>query len=118
MRRGPRFAGFIVFAVVFAGLAVMLLWNALMPELFGLPVINFLQAVGLLLLSRILFGGVAGRRGRPRRRHWRARMREKWAGMSPEERQAFKEKMRHWARHGCWPEKEEKEEEEKKDDLV
>lgn len=44
-----------IFAV-FAGIPVMLLWNWLMPALFGLPVIGFFQAVGLSFLCRILFG--------------------------------------------------------------
>ena len=41
------------FAVLFAGV-VMLLWNALMPDIFGLPIITFWQAAGLLILSKIL----------------------------------------------------------------
>lgn len=49
------------------GVAVMLLWNWLMPELFGLPEIRYWQAVGLLLLSHLLLRGPAfGHRGRPR----------------------------------------------------
>ena len=39
------------------GEVVKLLWNWLMPPLFGLPVISFWQALGLLALSRILVGG-------------------------------------------------------------
>jgi hypothetical protein len=38
------------------GLPLMLLWNWLMPTLFGLPFITFWQAVGLNFLSTILFG--------------------------------------------------------------
>jgi len=37
-------------------LPLMLLWNWLMPELFGLPTINILQSIGLGALSHILFG--------------------------------------------------------------
>lgn len=37
------------------GLPVMLLWNALMPDIFGLPTISFWQAIGLNILSSILF---------------------------------------------------------------
>ncbi len=36
--------------------ALMLLWNWLMPVIFGLTVITFWQALGLLALSKILFG--------------------------------------------------------------
>lgn len=41
--------------------AVMLLWNWLMPLIFGIIVITFWQALGLLALSKILFGGSAHR---------------------------------------------------------
>ncbi|MTI30227.1 hypothetical protein [Xanthovirga aplysinae] len=47
------------FAVLF-GFIVMWLWNALMPELFGLKEINYWQAVGILILFKILFGGFGG----------------------------------------------------------
>ena len=44
-----------------AGFGTMYLWNWLMPLLFKLPAITFLQAIGLLVLSKILFGGFRGR---------------------------------------------------------
>jgi hypothetical protein len=37
------------------GLPLMLLWNWLMPLIFGLSEISFWQAVGLNLLASILF---------------------------------------------------------------
>ena len=64
---------FVLFAVVTAAIssfAVMALWNWLMPTLFELPQVSFGQALGLLVLSRILFGGLFGRFGR---RGWRHR---------------------------------------------
>jgi hypothetical protein len=39
------------------GLLIMLLWNALLPDLFGLKKIGFFQALGIFILSHILFGG-------------------------------------------------------------
>ncbi|HEY6046076.1 MAG TPA: hypothetical protein VIU65_05690, partial [Pyrinomonadaceae bacterium] len=48
--------GLIVFSAI-GGVVVMLLWNWLAPELFGLRTITFWQAFGLLALCRILFGG-------------------------------------------------------------
>jgi hypothetical protein len=48
------FLGMIAIAMVLLGYPVMLLWNWLMPEIFGLPIINFWQAIGLNLLSTIL----------------------------------------------------------------
>ena len=44
-----------IFALVF-GLVVKWLWNWLMPAIFGLGVITFWQAFGLVLLAKILFG--------------------------------------------------------------
>ena len=38
------------------GLIVRPLWNALCPDLFGLPRISFLQAIGLAFLAQALFG--------------------------------------------------------------
>ena len=61
--RGLKFALFAVVAVAVVGAVVMALWNALLPALFGLPAIGFWQALGLLLLSKILFGSFRGARG-------------------------------------------------------
>lgn len=53
-------------AIAIAGLAllfgyvVMLLWNWLMPAIFGLGVISFWQAVGIVILAKLLFGGFGG----------------------------------------------------------
>jgi hypothetical protein len=95
---GLKFALLAVIAVAAVGAAVMLLWNALLPELFGLQAITFLQAIGLLVLSRILIGGLRGRWGH--RGHWRARMAERWGRMSDEERAQFRSAMRRRCGHG------------------
>ena len=67
--------GFIVFVFV-GGVIVQALWNWLMPTIFGLPTLDFWQALGLLALTRILFGGFSmgggkggGWRGGKHRRH-------------------------------------------------
>jgi hypothetical protein len=72
---------FVLF-ILLGGLVVQWLWNWLLPDIFGLPQITFWQALGLLALCRILFGGF-GRGGRPHRdtgRHhrewWRKRPRQ------------------------------------------
>ena len=49
------FIGMIAIAIVLLGYPLMLLWNWLMPVIFGLPEITFWQAIGLNLLSTILF---------------------------------------------------------------
>jgi hypothetical protein len=73
------------------GLAVMLLWNALMPLIFGIPPLGYLQAAGLLVLARLLFGGVGGMGGwRHHAGHVeRGKLREKWLNMSEDERMKF-----------------------------
>jgi hypothetical protein len=65
-------AAFVGFTFLF-GLVVMLLWNWLMPDIFGLPRIDYWHAWGLLLLSHILFKSWGGRNWgpRPHRRHGR-----------------------------------------------
>lgn len=55
--------------IALGGWIVQLLWNWLLPTLFGWPAVTFWQALGLLALSRILFGGVGGRG----RHGWRRR---------------------------------------------
>jgi hypothetical protein len=50
-----------LFLAVIFGLFVMLLWNALLPDLFRFPEVNYLQSVGLIVLARLMFGGIAFR---------------------------------------------------------
>ena len=77
-----------------AGFAVMLLWNAILPVVIpAVGILNYWQALGLLVLCRILFGGFKGgpgggsyRQGPP----WRRKM----ANMSEEERDKFKAEWR------------------------
>ena len=83
-----KIAAIVVAASVLFGFAVMGLWNWLAPALFGGHRIDYWQALGLFLLSKILFGGFYGRHGH--RGHWRQRMHERWESMTPEEREAFR----------------------------
>jgi hypothetical protein len=71
------------------GFIVMSLWNWLAPEVFGFHPITFWQALGILILSKILFGGFRGRPGYGG--HWKRRMSERWQQMTPEEREKFRE---------------------------
>ena len=89
-----KFILFAVIAFVVFGFAVMALWNWLMPALFGLRHIGFWQAVGLVLLCKILFGSFHSHGGG--RMHWRRRMRERWEHMTPQEREKLQESMRAW----------------------
>jgi hypothetical protein len=79
-----------MFLFAFLGTEIVLhLWNWLAPEVFGLHIITFWQALGLLVLCRILFGshGFGRRCGR-------GRLHDKWEKMSPEDRDRFREGMR------------------------
>ncbi|HWP82368.1 MAG TPA: hypothetical protein VNN76_06915 [Bacteroidota bacterium] len=90
-----------VVAIVVFGAVVMLLWNALIPDLFKGPEITFWQAAGLLVLSHLLLRGWAPwRYGNGwRRERWKRRFEEKLAAMTPEEREKFKEE---WKRKCGW----------------
>jgi hypothetical protein len=79
------------FGILFLGLfslLVFLLWNWLMPAIFGLTTITFIQAFGLLVLSKILFFGFH-RGGYPR--HFRSR--EYWKKRFEEENKSADEKL-------------------------
>ncbi len=76
------------------GEVVMHLWNWLAPALFGWRMITFWQALGLLVLCRMLFGGF-GHHGRDRNHCHRRGMRH-WERMTPEEREKFHQEMRGW----------------------
>ncbi|MGA9883396.1 MAG: hypothetical protein WBQ34_06740 [Candidatus Acidiferrales bacterium] len=80
-----------VFIAVF-GLAVMGLWNWLFPVLFGWHRIDYLQALGILVLGKILFSGFRG--GPGGNWGWRRRMMARWEAMSPEDREKFRQGMR------------------------
>ena len=89
--RGRRFlrvlkvVAIVLVAFTVFGFVVTHLWNYLMPGLFGLRTITFWQAVGLMVLGRLLFGGFRPGRGEMKRR---------WEQMTPEEREKFREGMR------------------------
>ncbi len=92
-----RIVRFIMFAVVFVivfGFVIMGLWNWLMPSLFGVHAITYWQALGILILSKILFGGFRGAGPGRRDWYWRRRMIERWEKMTPEEREKFRAGMR------------------------
>src|SRR5689334_9336275 len=78
--------------ITLGGFIVQNLWNWLVPALFGWRTITFWQALGVLVLCRILFGGF-GFRG-PGRSGMRRRMAERWENMTPEERERFRQGMR------------------------
>jgi hypothetical protein len=90
VERGLRFAMFGLVAVTVFGFVVKALWNWLMPTLFGLHALTFWQALGLLVLSWILFGGLRGGPGR----YGRRRFRDRWEEMTPEQREKLRAGLR------------------------
>lgn len=103
----PLVIGAVLFVVL--GLLVMSLWNALLPALLGVKTIGFWQSLGLLVLCRILFGGLGFRPGMFGMAHERRRrMQERWMNMTPEQREQFIQQRRggfgrrgHHGHHGC-----------------
>jgi hypothetical protein len=89
---------FLLFIAIGGGI-VMQLWNWLLPSLFGWRQVTFWQALGLLALCRILFGGL-GRRGYGRS-NFRHRRTGRWARMTPAERERFRQGL--WGRCGFGP---------------
>ncbi len=73
-------------ALALAAWLVMLLWNWIMPHLFaGSALLDYWRALGLLVLCRILFGGLGGRHRDAGARHW-----QRWQAMTQEEREQFR----------------------------
>lgn len=100
------------------GLVTMWLWNALAIDLFGAPEINVWQALGLLVLGRLLTGGFGGHHKGGWGEHWKQKrmkahmMKERWGSMNDQERKEF---MENWKkRNYCGP-FEMKDKEEKRD---
>ena len=79
--------------VTLGGEVVMHLWNWLVPALFGRRQITFWQALGLLVLSRILFGNLGGGGGGNDRSKCERRKSDRWERMTPEEREKFRAGM-------------------------
>ncbi len=99
-----KIVGSVVFAVVYIGLmgyVVMRLWNATLPLIIqGVSAITFWQALALLLLSRLLFGGFRGPWNKPgfggfNRDQWKSRMAERWQQLTPEQRERMRQR---WGR--------------------
>ena len=85
----------ILYILVFSTI-VMWLWNAILPKISNLQPISYIQAAGLLILSKILFGSMNFGKNKEdfknRSQHWR----NKWRSMSSEEKHEMKER---WKRH-------------------
>lgn len=89
------FTGVFIAFIMAVSTIVMLLWNAILPEVTGFKPLNLWQAAGLLVLSKILFGGF-----RRRGQHWRDAKKEdgsnKLMNMNNEERAAAKSRWQEY----------------------
>ncbi|MGK0365653.1 MAG: hypothetical protein ACI85O_002719 [Saprospiraceae bacterium] len=90
---------FLIMATVFVfvlGSLVMFLWNTLLPDIIGVKEITFWQAVGLFVLSRILFGGfrMGGSRHKGKWKNKKAFWKEKMTGMDDGEKERLKAKWK------------------------
>ena len=89
---------FFIAMVIVIGFAVMYLWNWLMPEIFDLQTINYWQAMGILVLSKILFGGCGHKSKCCGSKHgnqgqWKHKFKHKWSNMSEEDKSKWQEKF-------------------------
>lgn len=94
---GRKIAGFIVLAalgIAAFGYIVMTLWNSILVTVLSVHAITFSQALGILVLSKILFGGFGGGSRWKGRNGWGEKMKAKWANMPPEEQEKFKAEWR------------------------
>jgi Ca2+/H+ antiporter, TMEM165/GDT1 family len=92
VKRGIGIAVCVAVAILAFGFVTMTLWNSILVAVLGVKAITFVQALGILILSKILFGGFKGRGGchGGRGMMWKQKMQEKYANMTPEEREKFK----------------------------
>lgn len=100
-RKRFYFIPIIIIVVLLSGLAVMLLWNAILTDLFNFKPVSYGQALGLLLLCRILSGSIRpGPRGGFRKGGppWRSKLMD----LSEEEREKFKDEWRQRAAERRW----------------
>ncbi len=96
-----KIIGFIILAFAVTALlsfVVMSLWNNILAVVLHISTVTFWQALGILVLSKILFGGFKGGWRGGRGGHWRKEWQEKWEakmqGMTPEEREKIKQEWR------------------------
>ena len=98
--RGLKIVVIVAVVLGIASFITMSLWNWLVPALFSGPLITYWQAIGLLVLSRLLLGGFHGRGGGGRWKHGRGHMHARWKCMTPEERAQIRERLHGHRHHG------------------
>ena len=99
-RNWKRKAPLIILAII-AGVFIfsggfMLLWNAILPSVLHVSAISFWQAMGILVLAKMLFSGFRGRRHFGGGWHWKKHMYMRWQNMTDEEKEKMKQN------YGCY----------------
>jgi Ca2+/H+ antiporter, TMEM165/GDT1 family len=92
-RKGILFFLLFVAGILLFGLVLMKLWNAILIPVLHVSAITFWQALGIFILAKILFGGFRGGWG-GRRGYRMHALQQKFANMTPEEREKFKAEWR------------------------
>jgi hypothetical protein len=92
--KGLGFAAMMVATAFVVGGVVMMLWNALVPDIFKGPSVTYWQALGLLILSHILFCRPGHGRGPWHRDRWLRRFEHRYTSMPQEEREKLRETLR------------------------
>jgi len=84
----------IVAGVFIFGYVVMSLWNGILSPVLGVQTLSFWQALGILILSKILFGGFRGGHSHHKCHDHAHEWSGKWMHLSPEEREKMKTEWR------------------------
>ena len=92
---GIKMAFWFLAMIIIVGFVVMELWNWLIPEIFNGNTINYWQALGVLMLARLLTGF-----GKSSMGHWKNKMSSSykmsrgWSSMSDEDKDRMREKFK------------------------
>ena len=97
-RKAPKFIALALLAATALTGVVMLLWNNILTGVLHVGAITFLQAAGILLLSKILFGGFKGRAMGGW--HMKRKMFMHWESLTPEQKEQFRSRMHSCGRFG------------------
>lgn len=95
-----------VIAIIFSVLAfiflipyvLMLLWNGILPKVIHVETISYWQAVGIFIISKILFGGLKMKGCGGEKQKITQKLQDKWMNMTPEEKEIFKQKWKEYCK--------------------
>ncbi len=94
-RKKPFIFLFIIAGIFALSAVVMFLWNAILPDVIDVNPLNYWQALGILVLSKILFGGSKFGPGRKHYKNKHLHFKEKFMNMTDEQKESFREEWRY-----------------------